>query len=136
MTDTNTRDRWSDLEELARKATPGRWFVCECERLNREDHTTEFSGFEILGLDDAIVHSPDDGVQKLEDAAFIAAANPAEVLALISHARAVEAENARLRGVGRKLLAMADGTPLMGQQIRDWTEEARAALTEPRAGEG
>lgn len=89
MTDANTRDRWSDLEEKAKAATPGEW----------ETHPEAFSTRTFVI---PTHHAPDDpaigSILSRQDAAFIAAANPATVLSLISHARAVEAESARLRG--------------------------------------
>lgn len=81
----------TDLAALAKKATPGPWLSCECEKLLRtgdaysaDGYSTEFSGFEVIGQDDEVVHSPDDGIQKPEDAAYIAAASPDVILALIA----------------------------------------------------
>jgi hypothetical protein len=90
------------LEKLARFATPGPWHV---------------QGVGIGGIEDTAgnviaqaqqfkpVRNRDDLNDRIQNAAFIAAANPATVLALIAHLRAVEARNVDLWAVIDKLTA-------------------------------
>jgi hypothetical protein len=66
-------DRWADLERLAKAATDGPWSVDE--RLEPECVRGRY--------DDIIVME----TERLSDAAFIAAANPAAILELIAAAR-------------------------------------------------
>lgn len=66
------------LEALARAATPGPWA----------------SGWPGIPFEDAVERIYAEDVHTREDAAFIAAANPATVLALIAQARAAQPESA------------------------------------------
>jgi hypothetical protein len=81
-----SEDKWTPLERLAKAATPGPWLNTEVCKFVLGG-ITEFVGFKILGRDDERVHSETDGVEKQENAAFIAAANPAAILELIAAAR-------------------------------------------------
>lgn len=92
-----TEEQIAELERRAEAATPGEWFT------NERDHTDPYETIILLGgdapyhktiaklwLDDAPVR--DYNAQQRANARFIAAANPATVLALIA---ALKAEKKR-----------------------------------------
>jgi len=70
------------LEALARDATPGPWHANSAYADNGE-----FSGIDICATDGSMLLSEDSG-PGTKDSQFIAAANPAAILALIAQARA------------------------------------------------
>jgi hypothetical protein len=118
-----------ELERLARAATPGPWHV---------------QGVGIGGIEDTAgnviaqaqqfkpVRNRDDLNDRIQNAAFIAAANPATVLALIAHLRAVEARNVDLWAVIDKLTA--DGCRAVTALIKCEAErDALRAAVEPFA---
>lgn len=92
------------LKAAAEKATPGPWFNVVVERPMRigdsydsNGWTMEFVGYEILGQDDAVVHSATDGFQREEDAEFSARFDPPTALSLIARTEAAEGEVERLK---------------------------------------
>jgi len=89
------------LERLARAATPGPWFEKDWSRDFGEDKTTvEARSKDILhpghsaiwphGIRGHRVAETEVGERPIEDAAFIAAANPVTVLSLIGRIRELE----------------------------------------------
>jgi len=76
-------DRWAELERLAKAATPGHWMTVE----GANSHVFDLR-VTAVGDEYRCVAFSDD-----EDAAFIAAANPATVLELIAAARQQSPEN-------------------------------------------
>lgn len=93
-TQSASRDQWSGLEEAALAATPGPWGTHE----QRPNSNTSVSGtFIHAGPDEAEdtgfsliarAYTRDGFEERQHNAAFIAAANPSAVLALIAAARA------------------------------------------------
>jgi hypothetical protein len=80
-----TEDKWTPRERLAKYASDGPWTYEKCIR----------SGLEIWGQYAASVVSSDElarhgAISREDDAAFIAAANPAAILELIAAARRAE----------------------------------------------
>ena len=75
-----------NLRRLAEAATPGPWFVAE--RVTR-------SGLSIV--EDGRVHGMFPVTAERHEAAYIAAANPVAILALLDRLRAAEARKVRLR---------------------------------------
>lgn len=86
----------SRIETLAREATPGPWERDELQpravyRAKYDDCLRRVSECPALY-----------GQQAMRDAAYIAAANPAAVLALIERVRELEADAARFRWMARR----------------------------------
>lgn len=84
------------LEEIARAATPGPWIRCGTDGNPIPVVTTKAkSGYQLHSMLHVKQKSPDvyDGMRETynRDAAFIAAANPAAILALIQRVRDAEA---------------------------------------------
>ncbi len=79
MTDT------TKLRELAQKATPGPWETCYCDEGEYEIIDTEFDEDDCHTGYNIVTNSDDGTGPKMKecDANFIAAANPATVLALL-----------------------------------------------------
>src|SRR5690606_30906698 len=132
-----------ELRELLEKATPGPWFhgakngehkycvydkVCWTDDDGRHGETPNM-----------VVHvSPDDG--KYHDAAYIAAANPATVTALLDENEALRGERDVLADILRDALgplridlmdAEADGDCEDGRDLRAIIGRAEAALNPP-----
>lgn len=89
------------LEALARAATPGPWFCNDWQRDGGPDTwTVEAHRREILssgqssiwpgGIEKIQIANTEYGERPIEDAAFIAAANPATILSLIQRVREAE----------------------------------------------
>lgn len=77
----------SRLESLAREATPGEW------ETPADKPWRVYSGDVLIAVASGMTH-PSDQVYADANAAYIAAANPAAVLALIERVRELEAVNA------------------------------------------
>lgn len=106
MTDTLTPEKLEELKALALAATPGPWTIDMENEWDDGTNLPEQLNLRVNGsrwgkVVDA-VHVDDS------DAYFIAAANPACVLALISQAEAREGEIAKLRD------GMPDLSPVIG----------------------
>ena len=103
-----------ELERLARAATPGPWVR---DRLEPESIRDQMGDFVVMEVEATI------------DAAFIAAANPATILALLS-------ANREMRGLLQKttdLLASANrSTDRPSDYVSRVVMEARSALTTQR----
>lgn len=109
MTAPTTRETadHAELKRLAEAATPGRWTCKEGSTSYPECDDRDFwsvvlspAGREIVQLNERGYHREDDRVDYDFDAAFIAAANPATVLSLLS-------EIAALRGRAEEADALA-----------------------------
>lgn len=88
-----TADRWADLERLATAATPGPWTCKEGSTSYPECDDKDFWAAVLSPAGKSVVtlyerSSLDDRKDYDFDAAFIAAANPAAILELITAARA------------------------------------------------
>jgi hypothetical protein len=90
-----TAGRLAELERLARAATPGPWEAeHRCHGRTAADDEAGGLGLEVRGPEPATDRGQ---FARGADAAFIAAAHPGTVLALVERVRELEAENARLR---------------------------------------
>jgi len=95
----------SRLETLAREATPGDWYVDPV----RYPHT--------VGDPDGHRIVETYGKNRAANAAYIAAANPAAVLALIERVRELEADAARFRHIIAGAEHFPDPEPRPGSPI-------------------
>lgn len=109
----------SELKKAAQAATPGPWYASDAFADNGE-----FSGVDIVSQGGTVLLSEDDGPGGL-DAYYIAAANPAAVLALIeSHEQLVVALRETMAAASG-YLDDEHGVPPDG---KEWYEKAKAAL--------
>ena len=112
----------AELRRLAENATPGPWEWDDDHARPGLRHGRSFGG--VLFRCGAL-YGPDAA-----DAAFIAAANPAVVLALLAEREALAAKVERVRALGDHWLRLS-GTS-MTDEVREWTLAAglsiRAAL--------
>lgn len=77
---------YSELKRLAEAATPGKWdYEQDCLFFYVDGYTKHL--MELCEGDDV------DGIQQIENAKFIAAANPAAVLALIAECERLKARD-------------------------------------------
>ena len=86
-----------ELERLARAATPGPWIRSGCRRKMGDEDCIMVGpdGFLMAALP---IGQPRDHAGAFNDAAFIAAANPATILALLSERAELLAAVERMRG--------------------------------------
>ena len=138
-----------ELRRLAEAATPGPWFAHEAKRsantkyrwVGRRHHQQNGSGV------CRIIGDPGPPDRKDADAAYIAAANPAAILALLDRLRDAEAREARLRealeaapdaidAAYSQALDEEQGNDFSAERHRkdvaSWKAMRRAALAEPQ----
>lgn len=140
-----------ELERAAMAATPGPWCVCERSYsiFSSDRLIVDEEGREIASL----IDNTDTGISDPLNAAFIAAANPATILALLSRLRTAEAALAGARGHVERLLMKAvrdeHGVRIAYALARNWqwpdnapaavhesVEEARAWLSRQASKKG
>ena len=124
-----------ELERLARAATPGPWIRSGCRRKMGDEDCIMVGpdGFLMAALP---IGQPRDHAGAFNDAAFIAAANPATILALLSERAELLATVERMRGaLETKLLEAkincdgSESSVAYADGVIDTYNAARAALT-------
>ncbi len=129
-----------EIERLARAATPGEWSVgtlrprsCGMEWVSSPDMSHIADCSEAVALTEWGLCGRVEPEQIEANAAYIAAANPAAILALIARLRAAEAGIGELRAV--LFWAQVEKAPLRQQEIDSIRRvlKTHRALTEEQA---
>jgi hypothetical protein len=115
MTSTTPEGLAERLEAAAKTATPGPWFA--------DDHPLEIVAPHVSLVVASIDPLAEDAEEAAFNAAFIALANPKNILALIQALRSSEEQRDRMRGALIEMLALYD-TALMATEF-----------TKPRTGQ-
>ena len=108
-----------ELERLARAATPGPWIRSGCRRKMGDEDCIMVGpdGFLMAALP---IGQPRDHAGAFNDAAFIAAANPATILALLSERAELLAAVERMRAVE----SSQKPVPMTAQDLADHAADA------------
>lgn len=111
-----TDDLLAELEQLAGKATPGRWCTDGMNWVCAQDSDQLNNGFVL-----AICEGPDE----LKNVEYIARANPATILALLQHVRELRVDNEAL---AVSLNRSNEANELYAQQPKQSRAEEMAAM--------